>query len=154
MFLIATLLASLAWATDVGLGTGLVGWSTSARHRLMPPAALWVTDESDRWAWSAEALWAYTRDTSPLYEFDTHYVRLSGTVDAAFGSQATSFRVGAGPALSMRAGRATEILPGVRTRVALHGPLGERVAWMWSTGATVRPRGVDYDLALGLGVRL
>ena len=163
-------LAGVAFAHGVaGLEPGLVAYQTSASADLDGSLGLWYTFEPRPWAVTAE-LAAWHRNEGPrpvvdgasLYHIATFNLRFSALAEVALGTHATTFHAGVGPALTWA--RATvrwtaheatsnELIPGVRGRIALDGPLWKRLTWEWHTGATSRAfSAVDYDTALGLGL--
>jgi hypothetical protein len=161
--LILALLGLSAQAATLTVSPTLTGWQTSARHLAFPGASVQLFQGGDGLAWGIDFLAGRHLVSEPdLYRFDTQALRLAGLVGWSGGEGPLTAHLGAGPATAItlsrvRAGdrdqRGYRVEPALRARLALEGPLGERLAWSWHTGATARWGGLDWDAGLGLGVR-
>lgn len=166
--MIAAILLDVALAAApvqraAGVNVGVGAWQSPARHVLMAAPGIWVMRSERPWSMAAELSWSHrARDTS-LYDYGTHYARLSALGGLALGTRPATFHAEAGLALSAQRSRvetpdeahaALIAEPGLRVRLSLDGPIAERLAWQGLIGVT--SRGVydwDYDVALGVGIR-
>lgn len=150
-------------AHAVGLGVGLNAWQSPARHILLPSPSLWVERTARPWSMGAELSWTHRASQTSLYDYGTHYARLSALGGLALGTRPATFHAEAGLALSAQLASVdwqsdaqTHLIaePGLRIRLSMDGPIAERLAWQGLIGVT--SRGVvdwDYDIAFGLGMR-
>jgi hypothetical protein len=158
------LLAGLVFAEDytrtAGLELDVMGLQTSTRHDLVPGVELFAAHDARPFGLVGELALSRQVDRGDGWHFATLATRLSVVPGVSLGTHATTLQLGLGPALTMRWTTAepdvsaVKFSPGVRGRIGLLGPLGDRFSWSWHTGVTSRGAGVDYDAGLGIGVPL
>lgn len=150
--------------STAGVQLSAFALQTPARHAIVPSLGVWASYTPRPWALTGELTLTRRAKSNDYYGINTQLVRASALAELAMGTRPMTVHIGAGPALTVSSARAewgetdaeriTRADLGVRARVALDGPLGERLAWQWQVG--VASRGVynwDYDLGAGLGVQ-
>lgn len=157
-------LSPTASATSLSLAPSVVGWQASARHLVLPAAHLQLLHHAQPVSFGAELLVArHSTGDRGLYEYNSARLRLAALMGWSGGSGPFTVHLGAGPGLAARLGPAqvgdhrispVVLAPGLRARVALEGPIGDRLVWTWQSGAMARIGGLDWDCGIGLGVVL
>ncbi len=152
--------AALAGGT-AGVQLGAWAWQTPPRHAVLLDLGLWGTHTLKPWSLTAELASTWRSRGADSYHYRTLHTRLSVVGGLAMGSHASTLHLGAGPALTARLGKLSweggsapvrALQGGVRLRMALDGPLGQRLAWCWHMAGTTRGWSMDWDTAVGLGV--
>lgn len=155
------LLTSIALAGappwTAGVAVGPYAWDQSASHAIRPALSAWATLAPRPWGVTLDAAWVHDRADSDVADFRGDLGRLAILGGAALGAHAAAVHFDAGPALVVRAqalrdvGAWLRVSPAVRARVAVTGRIIGPLGFAWWTAATVRPGGVDWEAAVGLG---
>lgn len=154
-------LGHLAFAQTTGVSLSGIGVQGSARHLLAPGVGLWGTYSPRPWSITAEARVASAPQESPYYAYHQSIYALSVVGGWAGGTHATTVHAQLGPALRITRGGAeigeehevwTIARPAARARLALEGPMYQKLVWSWQMGYTAHAAGADWDAGAGLGV--
>lgn len=168
--LLSLLCGGAAWAAEgaehstAGVQLSAFALQTPARHAIVPSVGVWASYTPRPWALTGELTLTRRARSNDLYAVSAQLARASALAELAMGTRPMTMHLGVGPALTVTsartewsesdAARLTRADLGLRARVALDGPIGERLAWQWQVG--VASRGVynwDYDMGAGLGVQ-
>lgn len=159
-------LAAAALAAEhstAGATLGAFALQGPGRHTIHPALGAWVSYTPRPWSVTGELVFTGHRHQNDFWTSATALGRVSAVGGLALGTRPATVHLGAGPALSLTRGSTRwgeeqsavlQLAPGLRVRLGLDGPLGERLAWQGHVGLCSRGlQAWDYDAALGLGVQ-
>jgi len=150
-----------AQASEAGATLTLVGARASNGHRpIHKGLSAWARFPLAERSFDVEAelTWATQNEEFIGVNMRTHLVRPSAGLTWSTGSRRTLVSAHVGLCLNLYAGGlntvVAQVRPGLRTRIGVDMPLGERMVVRWHFGFGTRGLSADVDTALGVGVRL